>query len=528
MPESSNVPAGTPVPRVTITRGSFSAARADLALTFAFEGEPIHVDGRTTGPLARTLSLLAKQDAFRARRKDIVCWASGGRFPAARYMVAGLGKRSDFSVEAVRDACGFAARRAIGLPARGPARMAVSLPLPMAEGRAAPVDPAAIAQAAVEGIALGSYRMAKYLTADDAGAPALRSVELLVPAAAAAAVQAGVARGRLRAEAVNLARDLVNEPAIVVIPMRMAEVAREVAAQSGLEIKVHEKKDLQRMGMGALLGVAAGSHQPPCLIHLTYKPARTGGGSNRTRPRRIALVGKGLTFDSGGLSLKTASGMETMKLDKAGATAVLSAMSAVGRMKPSVEVHGIMAMTENMPGGSAIKPGDIVTGMGGRTIEILNTDAEGRVVLSDALVYAQRQKVDEIIDLATLTGACMVALGPMVTGVFGNDQTMVDRFLEAAAAAGEKCWQLPLVEEYSDHLRSDVADIKNTPNSRYGGAITAGLFLRSFVENGTPWIHLDIAGPAFLESEQGYLRKGATGATVRTLLTYVQSLSEAR
>ncbi|HKY33462.1 MAG TPA: leucyl aminopeptidase, partial [Candidatus Polarisedimenticolia bacterium] len=380
-----------------------------------------------------------------------------------------------------------------------------------------------IAQAAAEGLALGAYRMAKYHTGEDARGRPLRAVELLAGRSDLAAARAGVDKGTLRAEAVNLARDIVNEPAIVITPMKMAEIARRIASQRGLEVKILEKKDLQRLGMGAILGIAAGSAQPPCLIHLTYRPRKPG----RKKVPRLALVGKGLTFDSGGLSLKTASGMETMKLDKAGATAVLSAMSAVAGLAPAVEVHGIMGMTENMPGGSALKPGDILTSLSGKTIEVLNTDAEGRVVLADALAYAQRQQVDQIIDLATLTGACMVALGPVVSGAFGNDQEMMDRFLAAAREAGEKMWQLPLVDDYSDQLRSDVADLKNTPTSRYGGAITAGLFLKSFVENGTPWLHLDIAGPAFLESEQGYMRKGATGAAVRTLLTYIQSLSDA-
>jgi len=516
-----DVPAGTPVPRFSTSHGALASAKADLVVCFAHEGEPIRVDGRSSNPLARALALVAKHEAFRGRRKDVVCWQSGGRFPAARYMVVGLGRPEDFSTESVRDACGLAARRAISLPAGGPARIAVALPTGPQHRPAEAPGTSEVAQALVEGISLGSYRLMKYLTSDDSGAPRLRSVDVLVARAATHEAQGGLQTGRVRAEAVNLARDIVNEPAIVVTPMKMAEVARRIAQECHLEIKVLEKSDLVRMGMGAILGVAAGSNQPPCVIHLTYRPQ----DGRRGRVPRLALVGKGLTFDSGGLSLKTASGMETMKLDKAGATAVLAAMSALSKLKPRVEVHGIMGMTENMPGGSAIKPGDILTGMGGKTIEVLNTDAEGRVVLADALVYAQRQKPDQIIDLATLTGACMVALGSQVTGVFGNDQGMVDRFLASSKQAGEKCWQLPLVEEYTDQIRSDVADLKNTPSTRYGGAITAGLFLRAFIENGLPWLHLDIAGPAFLESEQGYMRKGATGATVRTLLSYIQSLS---
>jgi leucyl aminopeptidase len=310
--------------------------------------------------------------------------------------------------------------------------------------------------------------------------------------------------------------------------MRMAEVARRVAKAHGLEIKVIDRAGLARMGMGAILGVASGSVEQPCLIHLIYRPEderrRRGRHGRRGRVPKLALVGKGLTFDSGGLSLKTATGMETMKLDKAGASAVLGAMSALSELKPRVEVHGIMGMTENMPGGAAIKPGDVLRTMSGKTIEVLNTDAEGRLVLADALSYAQKQKVEQIIDLATLTGACMVALGPVSTGVFGTDQRMVDRFLECAWRAGERMWQLPLYEEYADQLRSEIADVKNTGN-RYGGAITAALFLKTFVNEKVPWIHLDIAGPAFLESEQGCMRKGATGAGVRTLLNYILSIS---
>ncbi|HET9481369.1 MAG TPA: leucyl aminopeptidase, partial [Candidatus Polarisedimenticolia bacterium] len=278
---------------------------------------------------------------------------------------------------------------------------------------------------------------------------------------------------------------------------------------------------LRSMGMGAILGVAAGSDQPPCLIHLTYKPRGRAA-------RKVALVGKGITFDSGGLSIKTAAGMETMKLDKAGASAVLAVMSALPALAPNVVVHGIMGMTENMPGGRATKPGDILRTFGGKTVEVLNTDAEGRLVLADALGYAQKQHVDRIIDLATLTGACMVALGPVVTGVFGNNQAMADSFLDAARRAGEKMWQLPLLDDYADQLRSDIADLKNSPTSRYGGAITASLFLKSFVDDEVPWLHLDIAGPAFYETEQGYMRKGATGAAVRAVLTYIEDLGSAR
>ena len=504
MDSSSRIPAGTPIPKISISTGSFVSARTDVALCFAFQ------QGAILGPpaasaLGKALARVARDEKFKGKRKEVLLWTSAGRFPAVRYMVVGLGKRAAFSTDMLREACGFAGKRAAAAKA---VRMAVSLP--------AGLDAGTLAEASVEGLCLGSYRMSKYLTSVDAIGTPLAAAELYTSKENLASARAGVTRGTLRAKATNLVRDLVNEPAIALTPSRMAAVARTIARAQGLEIKVHEKKDLQKMGMGAILGVSAGSVEPPCVIHLTYRPAA---------PKlRIALVGKGLTFDSGGLSLKTATGMETMKLDKAGASVVLGVMAAVAELKPDVEVHGIMGMTENMPGGAALKPGDILKTMGGKTIEVLNTDAEGRLVLADALAYAQTLKPAQIIDLATLTGACMVALGPVVTGVFGTDQAMVDKFLAAARSAGEKMWQLPLCEDYSDQLRSELADIKNIPTSRYGGAITAALFLKTFVADTIPWIHLDIAGPAFLESEQGFMRKGATGAVVRTLLTYLGSL----
>lgn len=475
------------------------SARTDLAVCFAFERGGI-LGPQATSALGKALTRVARDEKFKGKIKETLLWNPAGRFPGARYMIVGLGRKAAFSAEMLRDACGYAARRAAAAKI---AKMAVWLP----DG--------ALAEAAVEGLCIGSYRMSKYLTTNDAAGTPLSAVAILASKETQTVVRNGVTRGLIRATATNLVRDLVNEPAIALTPSRMATVARALAKQHGLEIKVLEKKDLEKIGMGAILGVSAGSVEPPCVIHLTYRPS--------TPKARIALVGKGLTFDSGGLSLKTATGMETMKLDKAGASVVLGVMTAVAQLKPGIEVHGIMGMTENMPGGAAIKPGDILKTMGGKTIEVLNTDAEGRLVLADTLAYAQSLKPAEIIDLATLTGACMVALGPIVSGVFGNDQAMVDRFLAASRAAGEKMWQLPLLDEYSDQMRSDIADIKNTPNTRYGGAITAALFLKTFVADEYPWIHLDIAGPAFYESEQGYMRKGATGAVVRTLLTYLDS-----
>jgi leucyl aminopeptidase len=278
-------------------------------------------------------------------------------------------------------------------------------------------------------------------------------------------------------------------------------------------VKVFERADCSKMGMGAFLGVAAGSVQPPKFIHLTYTPKA------RSR-RRVAVIGKGITFDSGGLDLKTAEGMLRMKDDMSGAAAVLGIMQALPALKVPVEVHGLIAATENMPSGAAIRPGDILTAMNGTTIEVGNTDAEGRLTLADAICYASEKiGADEIVDMATLTGACVVALGPLCSGLFSNHQPLANRLLAAAATAGERVWQLPLIDEYRENLKSDVADLNNV-GPRGGGAITAGLFLKEFAGD-KAWAHLDIAGPAFIEKDTPLAPKGATGYAVRMMLTYL-------
>jgi leucyl aminopeptidase len=291
----------------------------------------------------------------------------------------------------------------------------------------------------------------------------------------------------------------------------MAEIAVEAAEAAGVEARVLGPDEMRAQGMGGILGVSQGSHNPPRLIQLHYRPA--GKPSRKT-----ALLGKGITFDSGGLSMKTSEGMETMKCDMAGAAAVLATLCALKAAGCREEVIGLMGMAENMPGGGAIRPGDVLRIMNGKTVEVRNTDAEGRLVLADLLSLASRTEgVETAIDLATLTGACVVALGPMAAGVFSNDRGLSDAILAAASSAGEAMWPLPLYLEYREHIKSDIADIKNT-GIRWGGAITAALFLHEFVRPGLRWAHLDIAGPAFGEKEYSYLGKGGSGVGVRTLL----------
>ncbi len=324
-----------------------------------------------------------------------------------------------------------------------------------------------------------------------------------------AALDAAMDRGRILGQAINLTRDLVNRPPQEITPLGFAERARTVAADCDLRIEVLDQQRLEQERMRSMLAVAQGSPQPPCMVIVEHN----GGGPNAPR---LALVGKGVTFDSGGLSLKPTDGMLTMKCDMAGAATVLGAMSAIARLKLPVNVVGYMGLVENMPGGSAFKLGDILTARNGVTIEVLNTDAEGRLVLADVLSYAVDAGVDRFVDLATLTGACVVALGEDVSGAFTNNQSWCDTVLASAKATGEDVWQLPMWDLYEDLIKGDVGDIKNT-GGRWGGAITAARFLQHFV-GGKPWVHLDIAGPAFASSNKPHREAGATGHMVKTLV----------
>jgi leucyl aminopeptidase len=369
------------------------------------------------------------------------------------------------------------------------------------------IEPETSAQAITEGALLGLYSFTKYKK------PEYQNVEEIIIAVtekeSVPILESAIAKGKIVAEATNLARDMVNEPANYMTPSRMAEVAEDIASRYNLECKVFDREDMEAMGMEALLGVAKGSNQPPKLITLAYK------GDERSA-RAMGFLGKGITFDSGGISIKPSEGMEDMKGDMAGAAAVMTAVGAIAQLKPKINVTAIIPATENLPSGTALKPGDILRAMNGKTIEVISTDAEGRLILADALSYAVKQGLSPLIDLATLTGACRVALGLLYSGVFGNDRDLIDKVLKAGERTGEKMWQMPMAEEYKEQIKSEIADIKNTGN-RYGGAITAALFLAEFVGN-TPWIHLDIAGPRLSSKDSGYLVKGATGFGVRTLI----------
>ncbi len=425
--------------------------------------------------------------------------------PARRVILIGLGKRTEMDLERLRRAAAMAAKKAKSL-----SQSAFSVYLPQVLG-----DAEKEARAVTEGILLAAYKFDKYKEKKKDETD-LKEAFIVHPKASQTQAKSGLKFGHTLSEAACFARDLVNEPPSDMTPSKFAELAQEIAEKgkaAGVTITVYDKDQIEGMKMGALLGVNRGSAELPVFIHMHYKPE----GAKKS----VALVGKGITFDSGGLSLKPAQNMETMKMDMAGAASILGVFKAIPSVKPSVEIHGIMALTENMPGGRAQKPGDILRTMSGKSIEVLNTDAEGRLILADALTYAVKQKPDVIIDLATLTGACVVALGGLVAGAMGNSEDLFKAIEAASRESGEKFWPLPLVEDYKDGLKSPVADIKNISSIRgEGGSIIGGLFLQEFVE-GKPWIHLDIAGPAWTDRELPYSMQGGTGFPTRTLVHYL-------
>ena len=418
-----------------------------------------------------------------------------GGVAATRVLLAGAGKAEKFDPAEMRKLAGAAVRH---LKSKAVKSIAMAL-----DPEHASAD---FASAAVEGAILGEYEPDRYKTDDGEK----KSVDRFTVVAAGDDLEDAVTRGRIVAEAQNFARALVNEPANLLTPSKVAEAARSMASEYGLECQVLDSERMELLGMGALLGVARGSAEPPALVVIRYRP-REGKSTSH-----LGLVGKGVTFDSGGISIKPADGMEKMKYDMAGGAAMLGAMRAIAQLKPAIAVTAFIPCVENMPGSRAQRPGDIVTAMSGKTIEVINTDAEGRLILADALTYARKQGCTHLVDAATLTGAVVVALGHLNVGLFANDDGMRERVLGAAKSAGERMWPMPLEDDYKDYLKSAFADLANV-GGRWGGAITAAMFLKEFAED-TPWVHLDIAGTAWLDESKPFLAKGPTGLPVRTLV----------
>jgi len=497
---------------IKIIAGAIAEVKADAIMIGYFEGEKkpngdaAAIDKALDGAIARLIA----QGEIKGKLSEITLVHSLGKLPAARVVVVGLGKRGELTPDKVRGAVAGACRL---LRKSGAADIAAAV-------LGASVNNITLetaAQAIAEGTILGLYEFRRHITKDAEHGDIKRLSIVAADKKQLSSLKKASSKGVALAEATNLARDMVNEPANYMTPADMAAEAASLAKEHGLDIEILERAQMKKLGMGALLGVAAGSKQPPRFIILRYK----GGGSGKID---IALVGKGITFDSGGISIKPSHKMEEMKGDMAGGAAVMAAMGAIARLKPKVNVTALIPATENLPGGSALKPGDVVTALGGKTIEIISTDAEGRLALADALGYANKLGAKAIVDVATLTGSVLVALGDVCTGAFGNDQGLVDKVIAAGADVGELIWQLPMYDRYKEQNESQVADIKNV-GGRYAGSITAAWFLSEFVGD-TRWVHLDIAGTSMTEKERGYLVKGATGVVVRTLVNLVLSLAK--
>ncbi|MDX2245029.1 MAG: leucyl aminopeptidase [Leptolyngbyaceae cyanobacterium bins.302] len=448
-----------------------------------------------------TMNELIAEVEFKGKEGNSASARVGGGSSIRKIILVGLGKSDTLTLEGLRRAAAASAKAAKKEKAK---TLGISLPTWNGDG-------ALSAQAIAEGIELALHQDTRFKSEDENGKK-LETVELL----GLGGQEAAIVRARQLVSGVILARELVAAPANIVTPITLAETALAIANEHGLDIEILEREDCEKLGMGAFLGVAQASDLPPKFIHLTYHPA--------TAPRKkLAIIGKGLTFDSGGLNIKpTGSGIEMMKTDMGGAAATLGAAKAIAQLKPAdVEVHFISAATENMISGHAMHPGDILTASNGKTIEINNTDAEGRLTLADALVFADKLGVDAIVDLATLTGACVIALGDDIAGLWSPDEDLADQLVAAAETAGEKVWKMPMEEKYFEGLKSVVADMKNT-GPRPGGAITAALFLKQFVKE-TAWAHLDVAGPVWADKENSYNSVGATGFGVRTLVSWVFS-----
>ena len=487
-------------------------AEADALILPIFEGqsklppEAVALDKRLKGAITQ---LLADRE-FRGKFMELVPVHNLNTLPSKWTVLVGVGKPDDLDMVRLRNALQAAGRV---LRKRGHRRVTVILPKDVA-ARASASD---AARAVTEGIGLSNFDVGSLKTRHEHAVTqisALSIVGLDGDKAASAAVKDAV----VLADATNRIRGWVNAPANTFTPTVFVEKVKEAVKATGLDLKVLEVDDMRRLKMGALLAVARGSDEPAKMIVLRYTGGRKGGPV-------LALVGKGITFDSGGISIKPAQNMEMMKSDMGGGAAVVGAMLAIAALEPKINVIGVVPTTENMPSGHAIKPGDVVTGSGGKTIEIINTDAEGRLILSDGITYAVKEGATHIVDIATLTGSIMRTLGPVAIGAFGNDPTLMDLVRRAADLAGERVWELPTWADYDGLIDSDIADIKNS-TVPWAGATTAALFLREFVE-GRPWVHLDIAGSAWQDtSELKTVPRGPTGSGVRVMAQLARLLAE--
>ncbi|HXT63415.1 MAG TPA: leucyl aminopeptidase [Pyrinomonadaceae bacterium] len=485
---------------------SITKVEADALAVPVFKGEKADdgilktLDKATAG----IVSSVIRSEEFAAKEGETAYFhLTDSSLRARRLLLIGCGDRGEYKARQVSQMAGTATRF---LRSKNAKTIAI---VPRSEG-----DVAKAAQWTMSGAVMGLFDPDKYRTKDKEQRQVER-FEVVIEGADKKALERGAERGRIIGESANFTRDLANEPGGYMTPTIMAERAKKIAKEFGLSVDILDQKQIEKLGMGSFLGVSVGSDEPPKLIVLKYTPPKKVKSDGL-----LALVGKGITFDSGGISLKPGENMELMKYDMTGAATVMGTMRAIAQLKPSVPVLGVAPCCENLPSGKATKPGDVLRAMTGKTIEVINTDAEGRLILADAIAYAKKLGATQIIDMATLTGAVSIALGDVHTAILGTDQKLIDSFIEAGKEVGEKFWQLPLDNEYTNQIKSDIADIKNVGGKK-AGTITATAFLKEFAD-GVSWAHLDIAGTAWGDPATPYRSKGPTGVAVRTLIEFIE------
>lgn len=489
--------------------GNFIDANAEALAIPVFKGEKPNssdlkeLDKLTGGQISSAL----KAEEIKGETGDVALlrFTPKGSVKASRLLLVGVGEQNEYRAAGVGAAAGTAARYLRKCNVKSFAFM------PRLAGNAGDA-----ARESVAGVITSQFELDKYKTKDK-NDKAISKLTIVVPGANPGELKKGISNGKAIGDSMNFTRDLANEPPNILHPTEMANRAMRMAQEVGLKCDILDEAKMKKLGMGSLLSVSLGSEQPAKLIVLRYTPSKSTGRKGDL----LALVGKGITFDTGGISLKPGEGMDAMKYDMSGGATVLGTMRAIALLKPSIPVIGIVAAVENMPDGRASRPSDIVTAMNGKTIEILNTDAEGRLILADAVAYAEKQGATRIIDMATLTGAVIIALGDQNTGIMGNDQELVDEIISCGKEMGEGFWQLPLSAEYSKQIRSDIADIKNIGPRGKAGTIMGAVFIQEFVDK-AKWAHLDIAGTAWSDGVKPHRAKGPTGVAIRTLLRVVE------
>ncbi len=490
--------------------GNFQDANVDALAVAVFKGETAangilkQLDDLTGGLVASVIK--SEEIKGEAGETLLLRFAPSGKNRASSLLLVGVGEKADYKAIGAGKVAGAATRYLRKCNVKSFALA------PRCDGD----DATEVAACALQSVVTSQFELDKYKTQDKNG-KSIDGFALYLEGASQKDLENGLKRGEIIGDSMNFTRDLANEPPNILTPTEMANRAQQMAKEAGLKCEILEEKQMAKLNMNSLLSVSTGSEQPAKLIVLRYEPKKSTGKKGEL----LSIVGKGITFDTGGISIKPAEGMDAMKYDMSGGAAVIGTMRAVGLLKPSVPVLGVVAAVENMPDGKASRPGDVVTAMNGKTIEILNTDAEGRLVLADAVAYAEREGATRIVDMATLTGAVIIALGDLNTGIMGNDQQLVDEIIECGKDAGENFWQLPLGKEYSKGIKSDIADIKNIGPARKAGTIMGAVFIEEFVDK-AKWAHLDIAGTAWADAEKPHHSKGPTAVPVRTLLKLIE------